>query len=654
MKKLSLLVVFVTIAAFSCLNWITLAAEGTPRIIVSPSRTGKVISPELFGAVIFWGDNAEGGFDKANHRWFPEFVEKVKECGLTSLRYAGGTVSATCFDWKRAIGPVKERKMNRAREGFPGQPSTVGPDEFGKLLEMTGAKGVVIGNFSRSNAQDQANYLAYLTTPVSAKPSDDPNDPSYWAALRAKNGHPAPYTSINWFDVGNEEEMFIQGWRKGEVVEIGAHTTPNVKDIQAMLYAFGGTTRFTKQAVVGYADLDANAAKSKGTANQVFYASYPPVKPGTQTVYVNNVTWKKVDNLATAGAGDLVYTLDDKSGKITFGDGTHGAIPENGYQVTISYDSGPHDGFVQYYKALKKVNPEIKVAAQYPGGDFYKAMGTTCPYDGVAFHPLGIGFPATNLETEEFAKQEFLAPLLQKNRLSEIQGEIAANVGDVPLIASAYGHVQKNLPQKDEEYHLRLIDGLIEAEQLMAYAGIGIPLAHRFLLNDKPYNPNTNDSPSARRYNAMIISNGTTAPFVSTSAGLAQALMSKLAGKTIIDSRVKGNPQIKFTVARPDGFTSVVTLSTLAVKDSKGNVDLVVVNRNLHDERKARVAISGLIHNAAVTVTTLNGDNYLSLNDLSVNNNTVALTKRNITVGKRSFNYTFPAHSVTLIHLTKK
>ena len=59
------------------------------------------------------------------------------------------------------------------------------------------------------------------------QPSSRPSDPGYWAALRAKNGHPAPY-NVPFWEVGNEQDGPGQdGWRSGSVVvSVGPHDTP--------------------------------------------------------------------------------------------------------------------------------------------------------------------------------------------------------------------------------------------------------------------------------------------------------------------------------------------------------------------------------------------------------------------------------------------
>ncbi|MBZ5624766.1 MAG: alpha-L-arabinofuranosidase [Acidobacteriia bacterium] len=494
----------------------TIAAQlAAQQIVVTPSRTGKMIRPELFGAVLSFQDNGQGaedytkvgalveiyngqtftnaGYATGIEAFYPQYVELLRKLRVTQIRFGDASPTATVYEWRRAIGPTVSRSPQRSRSGSPGIAPTYGPDEFGQLAEAVGAKGNWVYNIETGNAKDAANLLAYLTMTVPKNFSQNPDDPSYWAALRAANGHRAPYP-IDYFDPGNEEEG-ASGWRAGTLVSIGSHTTTCV-DVPACLYAFGGTTAFSNQAVEGYADLSSTSSLGLGTPGQQFYVKQPPVVPSSQTVYVSGVAWAAVSHLSSQGPTAQVYSLDNATGKITFGDGTNGAVPPVGSRITISYQSGPHDGYVQYYAALKTVNPRVKVPSEDSDPAFYQDMGTVYPYDGVANHPLGVGFPSTSLSTHEFELEEFQAPVTQASQEAALRQTMDTAAGEnLPILLTAYGHSQGNQPAGDTNYHLRLIDGLVEANQLIQYQGIGVPLAHRFLLSDKPFNPNPVEAP---------------------------------------------------------------------------------------------------------------------------------------------------------------
>ena len=54
-------------------------------------------------------------------------------------------------------------------------------------------------------------------------------------------------------------------------------------------------------------------------------------------VFVNGERWQRVDVLAGAGPNGAVFTADQSTGEITFGDGVHGRVPESGAIVTARY-----------------------------------------------------------------------------------------------------------------------------------------------------------------------------------------------------------------------------------------------------------------------------------------------------------------------------
>ena len=230
------------------------------RACYQPQYLGTV-SKYLFGANLLWAYNEEGAFDAAADDFYPAFVDSLKKLGITSLRYPGGTDSDS-FNWQRAIGPLRDRLDN---EPYGMQythisdiccdldgpaTSAVGPDEFGHLLSETGAIGNIVVNFATGTTQEAADFVAYMTVPDSKHPSSNPADASYWAALRARNGHPAPY-DVPYWEVGNEQFFPGQyGWHAGAVVNVGPHSTACPPGQTATcLYTFGGTTYFSPQPV---------------------------------------------------------------------------------------------------------------------------------------------------------------------------------------------------------------------------------------------------------------------------------------------------------------------------------------------------------------------------------------------------------------------
>jgi hypothetical protein len=58
------------------------------------------------------------------------------------------------------------------------------------------------------------------------------------------------------------------------------------------------------------------------------------------TVTVNGRQWKPVSSFRSVEPNDAVFTINSQTGRISFGDGIHGAIPPVGSTVTVSYRQG--------------------------------------------------------------------------------------------------------------------------------------------------------------------------------------------------------------------------------------------------------------------------------------------------------------------------
>src|SRR5215216_6950031 len=280
----------------------SVSPAGPTEVVVDPTDQLGAISPLLYGVNHRYGYNGYGMWDPEGQRVYPEFVQRVKDAGLSAVRFPGGTI-ANLYHWKRAIGPVEGRELNV--HGGSGEPLTneFGPDEFGRFIEEVGAAGTMTVNFATGDAEEAADWVEYMTSPVGTNPRGG----TAWAEVRAANGHPEPY-DIPYWDVANEPSFGSQGyWMTGK-------RPPNTGLHQ--LYAFGGSTSFSSQNAVRYADYTSSAAVSDGSTSQVFYAKYPPVAQGSQTVFVAGSAWTPVQNLGEHGP-ENVYEFEPSTGKIT-------------------------------------------------------------------------------------------------------------------------------------------------------------------------------------------------------------------------------------------------------------------------------------------------------------------------------------------------
>ncbi len=366
-------------------------AQNTIIKINAATNLGQ-IQPELYGTNHRFINNGSTMWDPEKHAAIPEFTEVYKEIGLRSMRYPAGT-AASLFHWKRSIGPLKDR--TDAIEGHSWENETkpastnFGLDEAARFCEANNTKMNYMYNFGNGNAAEAADLVEYLNTPL----GNNPNGGIAWAEVRAKNGHPQPYNIVT-FEMGNE--MYRQAhqhyWLDGQS-----------KKTYEEKYCFGDTVSFIRQPVGEYASNALHASLGKNIPNQIKYVKYPLVLPGTDTIFVNNTAWKRVKSLKGAGTVN-VYTLDEISGKITFGDGINGKIP---YQagaknlITVSY-TAKRDGLCDYYNAMKAVDTNVKVYSCLVDTRFIETMGQS-PYDGIGMHPYAgtWNLPKTKLPVEQ-------------------------------------------------------------------------------------------------------------------------------------------------------------------------------------------------------------------------------------------------------------
>jgi alpha-L-arabinofuranosidase len=606
------------------------SSSGPTEVVVDPTDRLGAISPLLYGVNHRYGYNGYGMWDPEGQRVYPEFVQRVKDAGLSAVRFPGGTI-ANLYHWKRAIGPVAQRELNV--HGGSGEPlsNEFGPDEFGRFIEEVGAAGTMTVNFATGDAEEAADWVEYMTSPVGSNPRGG----TAWADVRAANGHPGPY-DIPYWDVSNEPSFGAQGhWMLGKrPPNTGLHE----------LYAFGGSTSFSSQNAVRYADYRSSAAVSDGSPSQVFYAKYPPVAQGSQTVFVAGRAWTPVQNIEEHGPED-VYEFEPSTGRILFGDGVHGNVPPQGAVVTVSYTSGPHDGFVDFYAAMKEVNPDIQVCASLFGEDFLSTMGSTHPYDCVVRHPyVFAGELDDSLPIEEYHSQFLSLPEEKAALVKETQALIRKYAGmraaKIAVVLTEYGQVLDSNPRAFENYHLTLDQGLYLAEILRYWIRLGIPLAENQNLVDYfpiPPPPGVQQDGS----NGVI-----SAPsFVAQAKAHVFTLYTQMMGNTQIRSQVVLSPYRRLQNGELfDALTSV------ASTDESGNVYLIVINRDYETNVNASVRLVDYPHGDTASVWTVNGPSYLSYNSAE-NPDAVAIQRQSVPVGSAAFGYTFPAHSVTAIKL---
>ncbi|WP_261805909.1 alpha-N-arabinofuranosidase [Lapidilactobacillus luobeiensis] len=122
-----------------------------------------------------------------------DVVEALKEIKIPVLRWPGGCFADT-YHWQDGIGPKESRKkIVNTNWGGVVENNHFGTHEFFELVRQLGTEAYINGNVGSGTVQEMSDWVEYMTF----------DGISPMADLRAKNGHPAPW-SVKFFGVGNE------------------------------------------------------------------------------------------------------------------------------------------------------------------------------------------------------------------------------------------------------------------------------------------------------------------------------------------------------------------------------------------------------------------------------------------------------------------
>ena len=352
-------------------------------------------------------------------------------------------------------------------------------------------------------------------------------------------------------------------------------------------------------------------------------------------------------SLSGAGPNDDVYQFDASTGEITFGNGTHGAIPPEESFITTSYESGPHGGFVQFYRAMKAMNRHIQICeTEEASTAFLQIMGKTYPYDCVELHkyakPLDIRAPMTTYEENLMA-----APLVEGAKVAALEGQIRNYSGkNVPIVLTEYGQLVRPMPFADPDFNLSLDEGLLVASQLRQWVDHGLALAEKYLLVSTPFlsdNPiDLEIDPLGLSVDSAMIA-GPGPAFVTEPTGKVLGLMAHMAGGERLASSVEDDPLMP---AQPGGPVPVLQAVASA---SNGTLDLLVINVSPDHPVSAQVSLWPAAQPRQVDATVLDGPGPTAYNTYA-HPDRVGTTSRTVQVGHRII-WRFPAHSVTLLRV---
>jgi len=147
--------------------------------------TGTGAGAFRVGAVsLMPGNNVEG--------WRADTTAQLRSLRSGIWRLPGGNFLSD-HDWHDAIGPRDRRQPTYDYAWDAMQTNDVGMDEFMTLCRLLDVEPYVTVNAGFGDAHSAAELVEYANGPAA----------SMWGAVRAKNGHPAPY-NIKYWNIGNE------------------------------------------------------------------------------------------------------------------------------------------------------------------------------------------------------------------------------------------------------------------------------------------------------------------------------------------------------------------------------------------------------------------------------------------------------------------
>lgn len=121
-----------------------------------------------------------------------DVIDALKPLGIPVFRYPGGNFCAT-YHWQDAVGPVESRPRRPELAWGNVESNRFGTDEFMAWCKAVDAEPYLCFNFGTGTLDEAMAWLEYCNG----------TQDTYYANLRRKHGHPAPYR-VKYWALGNE------------------------------------------------------------------------------------------------------------------------------------------------------------------------------------------------------------------------------------------------------------------------------------------------------------------------------------------------------------------------------------------------------------------------------------------------------------------
>lgn len=607
------------------------AAAGAPRAVVTinTGNLGGRVSPLLAGSNHRYSKHGFGIWDARTETPNATAVANAKEAGFSLLRYPGGS-QANLFDWKEAIGDPAERGCQvNGKWGLKALHADYGVDEHMLTARRIGAETHITVPFATETPRDAAAWVEYMNARVGQDPDGNGFD---MARLRERNqrrlGEPTRPYDIDFWTIGNEPFLSHERFWMSQ------------KDPKAIQqYIRGGQASYDNQLVGARCERSRSASSGTGEAGQRFEVLYPPIVANSQRITVGGRRWREVANLARAERGATVYTIDDESGHIHFGGGRSpsgaalgGRAPSKGAAVRADY-TGTHKGYVDFARAMHKVDRNIDVCSEWGHVSFIEAMAEQRRrYDCLAGHPYN--YMDMVWDNPRQAHDDNMMGLRETSfKLHNVQSRLRkATNGRSHLVVTEYGGLSSVPQPKYRLWHASMTDALFQISSLAMLVNASVDFAEGGALTSNGLRGWLSERPD----------------FVSSaSARGLQAISTMISG---------GGRTVGFSADSPQqriagGKRSYPTLGVSVTKDRKGFLNVLLINRDRDDPMKVSVRNPNFRGRSVATTWRVTSRSIASMNTVARPNAVKMTRDQRQLPSARKFAVGLPAHSILRLRL---
>ena len=193
-------------------RWTRLEIEITPDSAIFPDITQGIFRVITIGSNSILIDQVSimpKSWAEKHDGFRPDLLNAIADLRPPTIRYPGGCF-ASAYRWKDGIGPQEKRQAFPFTIWDDRDVNSFGTDEFVQLCRRVGSEPIIVintgtpmWNVRRTPAtadvdwlQEACDWLEYCNGPATSK----------WGAVRAANGHPAPY-NVKYWEIDNEIEL---------------------------------------------------------------------------------------------------------------------------------------------------------------------------------------------------------------------------------------------------------------------------------------------------------------------------------------------------------------------------------------------------------------------------------------------------------------